>query len=117
MPNGIELPKGYENVLMEAYRKESLTAVLESAAPQGNIAQMEQLGEFYYPVYSMGGLGDVQANGRLPQNSGASLTWKPISANYDRGTILEIDQKVDAQSFNLAFGNAAAHFNRTKVVP
>ena len=117
MPNSIELPKGYENVLMEAYRKESLTAVLESAAPQGNIAQMEQLGEFYYPVYSMGGLGDVQANGRLPQNSGASLTWKPISANYDRGTILEIDQKVDAQSFNLAFGNAAAHFNRTKVVP
>ena len=79
MPNSIELPKGYENVLMEAYRKESLTAVLESAAPQGNIAQMEQLGEFYYPVYSMGGLGDVQANGRLPQNSGASLTWKPIS--------------------------------------
>ena len=54
MPNGIELPKGDENVLMEAYRKESLTAVLESAAPQGNIAQMEQLGEFYYPVYSMG---------------------------------------------------------------
>ena len=117
MPNSIELPKGYENVLMEAYRKESLTSVLESAAPQGNIAQMEQLGEFYYPVYSMGGLGDVQANGRLPQNSGASLTWKPISANYDRGTILEIDQKVDAQSFNLAFGNAAAHFNRNKVVP
>ena len=59
----------------------------------------------------------MQANGRLPQNSGASLTWKPISANYDRGTILEIDQKVDAQSFNLAFGNAAAHFNRTKGVP
>lgn len=49
MPNSIELPKGYENVLMEAYRKGSLTAVLESAAPQGNIAQMEQLGEFYYP--------------------------------------------------------------------
>ena len=113
MPNSIELPKGYENVLMEAYRKESLTAVLESAAPQGNIAQMEQLGEFYYPVYSMGGLGDVQANGRLPQNSGASLTWKPISANYDRGTILEIDQKVDAQSFNLAFGNAP----RTSTAP
>ena len=49
MPNSIELPKGYENVLMEAYRKESLTAVLESAAPQGNIAQMEQLGRVLLP--------------------------------------------------------------------
>lgn len=117
MPHNIALPEGYENVLLEAYRKESLTSVLESAAPAGNIAQMEQLGTFYYPVFSTGGLGDVQANGRLPENSGVSLEWKPIQDNYDRGTILEIDQKTDAESFNIAFGQAANHLNRFKVVP
>ena len=117
MPHNIALPEGYENVLLEAYRKESLTSVLESAAPAGNIAKMEQLGTFYYPVFSTGGLGDVQANGRLPENSGVSLEWKPIQDNYDRGTILEIDQKTDAESFNIAFGQAANHLNRFKVVP
>lgn len=117
MAHSIALPEGYENVLLEAYRKESLTSVLESAAPTGNIAQMEQLGTFYYPVFSTGGLGDVQANGRLPENSGVSLEWNPIQDNYDRGTILEIDQKTDAESFNIAFGQAASHLNRFKVVP
>lgn len=117
MAHSIALPEGYENVLLEAYRKESLTSDLESAAPAGNIAQMEQLGTFYYPVFSTGGLGDVQDNGRLPENSGVSLEWKPMEANYDRGTILEIDQKTDDESFNIAFGQAANHLNRFKVVP
>ena len=117
MAHSIALPEGYENVLLEAYRKESLTSELESASPTGNIAQMEQLGTFYYPVFSTGGLGDVQDNGRLPENSGVSLEWKPMAANYDRGTILEIDQKTDDESFNLAFGQAANHLNRFKVVP
>lgn len=34
MPNSIELPHGYENVLMEAYRKESLTAVWRAPRPR-----------------------------------------------------------------------------------
>lgn len=117
MPHNITLPEGYENVLLEAYRKESLTSALESAAPTGNIAQMEQMGTFYYPVYSMGGLGDVKDNGRLPSNSGVSLTWEPVPGNYDRGTILEIDEKTDSETFNMAFGQAANHLNRFKVVP
>jgi hypothetical protein len=117
MANDISLPAGYENVLLEAYRKESLTSVLENTAPGGNIAQMEQLGTFYYPEYSTGGLGDVQANGKLPANSGVSLKWKPVNGNYDRGTILEVDEKTDAESFNIAFGQAANHLNRFKVVP
>lgn len=117
MAHSINLPEGYEDVLLEAYRKESLTSVLESAAPAGNIANMESLGTFYYPEYSTGGLGDVQANGRLPQNAGVSLNWVPVQGNYDRGTILELDEKTDSESFNIAFGQAANHLNRFKIVP
>lgn len=69
MPNSIELPKGYENVLMEAYRKESLTAVLESAGAAGQHRADGAAGRVLLPRLLHGRLGDVQANGDCPRTA------------------------------------------------
>ena len=50
-------------------------------------------------------------------NSGVSLVWKTVAADYDRGTKIMVDAMDNQESFDLAFGQAANILMREHVAP
>lgn len=115
MANQISLPKGIQALLDEVYRLASVTAVLNSAPSQ--IRPTPNVHEFCYPQMEVGGLGDYDRASGYTANSGVSLVWKTVEADYDRGTKIMVDVMDNQESFDLAFGQAANILMREHVAP
>ncbi len=115
MPNQITLPQGIQTILDEAYRQASVTSVLTSEPSQ--LRPSNNVHEFCYPQLEVGGLGDYDRNGGYAKNSGVSLEWKTVEADYDRGTKIMVDEMDNQESFDLAFGQAANTLLRDHVAP
>ena len=73
--------------------------------------------EFCYPQMEVGGLGDYDRASGYTSNSGVSLVWKTVEADYDRGTKIMVDVMDNQESFDLAFGQAANILMREHVAP
>ena len=56
MPNNVNLPKGFQTLLDEVYRKAACTAVLDSSPT--DLKPTQNVNEFCYPQLEVGGLGD-----------------------------------------------------------
>lgn len=114
MPNTIVLAKNYTNLLDEVYRGASVTADLV-----GDSSMMRagaNANEILYPQIKVTGLGDYDRNSGY--TSGAvDVAWKTATFNYDRGTKISVDSMDDAETFNIAFGQASATLQREKVAP
>lgn len=115
MPNQITLPQGIQTILDEVYRKAACTSVLNSAPSQ--VRPTQNVHEFCYPQMEVGGLGDYDRASGYTSNSGVSLVWKTVEADYDRGTKIMVDAMDNQESFDLAFGQAANILMREHVAP
>ena len=115
MPNQITLPQGIQTILDEVYRKAACTSVLDSAPSQ--VRPTQNVHEFCYPQMEVGGLGDYDRASGYTSNSGVSLVWKTVEADYDRGTKIMVDAMDNQESFDLAFGQAANILMREHVAP
>ena len=115
MPNQITLPQGIQTILDEVYRQAACTSVLDSALSQ--VRPTQNVHEFCYPQMEVGGLGDYDRASGYTSNSGVSLVWKTVEADYDRGTKIMVDAMDNQESFDLAFGQAANILMREHVAP
>lgn len=115
MPNNITLPKGIQTILDEVYRQASVTSVLTS--PPSQLKPTQNVHEFCYPQMEVGGLGDYDRASGYTANSGVNLVWKTVTADYDRGTKIMVDEMDNQESFDLAFGQAANILMREHVAP
>lgn len=115
MPNNITLPKGIQAILDEVYRQASVTSVLTS--PPSQLKPTQNVHEFCYPQMEVGGLGDYDRASGYTANSGVKLVWKTVTADYDRGTKIMVDEMDNQESFDLAFGQAANILMREHVAP
>lgn len=115
MPNNITLPKGIQAILDEVYRQASVTSVLTSLPSQ--LKPTQNVHEFCYPQMEVGGLGDYDRASGYTANSGVNLVWKTVTADYDRGTKIMVDEMDNQESFDLAFGQAANILMREHVAP
>ena len=115
MPNQITLPQGIQTILDEVYRQAACTSVLDSAPSQ--VRPTQNVHEFCYPQMEVGGLGDYDRASGYTSNSGVSLVWKTVEADYDRGTKIMVDSMDNQESFDLAFGQAANILMREHVAP
>lgn len=115
MPNQITLPQGIQTILGEVYRQAACTSVLDSAPSQ--VRPTQNVHEFCYPQMEVGGLGDYDRASGYTSNSGVSLVWKTVEADYDRGTKIMVDAMDNQESFDLAFGQAANILMREHVAP
>lgn len=115
MPNNITLPNGIQAILDEVYRQASVTSVLTS--PPSQLKPTQNVHEFCYPQMEVGGLGDYDRASGYTANSGVNLVWKTVTADYDRGTKIMVDEMDNQESFDLAFGQAANILMREHVAP
>lgn len=115
MPNHITLPQGIQTILDEVYRQASVTSVLTS--PPSQLRPTQNVHEFCYPQMEVGGLGDYDRASGYTANSGVNLVWKTVTADYDRGTKIMVDEMDNQESFDLAFGQAANILMREHVAP
>lgn len=114
MANNIQAAKKYLPVLDEIYKVNSLTAVLDGnpeLAREGANA-----GELLIAKLSMQGLADYNRNTGYVDGD-VTLEWETIKADYDRGRMFSVDNVDNQDSADVAFGQLANEFIRTKVTP
>lgn len=114
MANNIQAAKKYLPVLDEIYKANSLTAVLDGnpeLAREGANA-----GELLIAKLSMQGLADYNRNTGYVDGD-VTLEWETIKADYDRGRMFSVDNVDNQDSADVAFGQLANEFIRTKVTP
>ena len=111
----ITLPKGYSQVLDEVYKAASVSQVLDSGME--GLRETVNVNEFLYPHMSIGGLGDYDRAGGYAANQGVTLEWKTATADYDRGTKINVDYVDNQETFDLAFGKSVGILMREHVAP
>ena len=114
MANNIELFKEYIDLLDEVYMNASTSASLDGANEL--VTKGANAGELVIPVMTMDGLSDYdRATGYV--DGDVTLTFETKKADYDRGKAFTVDDMDNVETAGLAFGQLAAEFIRTKVVP
>lgn len=114
MPNSIALSKNYVPLLDEVYKKASLTSILDSDASLAK--KGANANEILIPKLSMDGLADYSRNSGYTKGD-VSLTYETVQFNYDRGRKFEVDTMDNEETAEVAFGQLAGEFIRTKVAP
>lgn len=112
MANSFQLAKNYVDCLDEVYVGASVTTDLTS--PRALIREGANADEIVYPQLSVSGLGDYDRNSGYT-NGAATLKWETAKFNYDRGTLLSVDEMDNQESFDIAFGALGSTLMRTKV--
>lgn len=114
MANNIQTAKKYIPVLDKIYKLNSLTSVLD-----GNpelVKEGANAGELLIAKISMQGLANYNKNTGYVDGD-VTLDWETVKADYDRGRMFSVDNVENQDSADLAFGQLADEFIRTKVTP
>lgn len=114
MANSISTAKKFVPLLDEAYRKASVTSILDGDPTL--VREGANFGELIVPVMNLQGLGDYDRNSGYVDGD-VSLTNETISCNYDRGRLFNVDTMDNIESASLAFGMLANEFIKNKVAP
>ena len=114
MANSISVVKKFVPLLDEAYRKASLTAILDGDSTL--IRQGANWGELIIPIMNLQGLGDYDRSSGYVQGD-VTLTYETIACNYDRARMFNVDTVDNIESAGLAFGMLANEFIKNKVAP
>lgn len=114
MANSIALMKQYVALLDKVYKKASLTSVLDGA---NNLArQGANANEILVPKMDMQGLANYDKTAGYTQGD-VTLEYETLKCDYDRGRKFNVDNLDNQETANVAFGQLAGEFIRTKVVP
>ena len=113
MGNTIGLAKIYSDILNEVWSASAKTAVLETS---DYVRQGANANEIVIPNMRMDGLGNYSRTTGFVGGD-ASLIWKTVSFDYDRGRMFTVDSMDDQESQNIAFARLANEFMRSKVIP
>jgi len=113
MPNSIEKSQKYLSIVTELYRKDSLTADLETKVVKfdpsnANIVKMLEI--------STQGLGDYVRDSGYPTAAVTSI-WKPYELKNDRGVRFPLDRADSEESLGMAIGAIAGDFTKEWLKP
>ena len=114
MANSISTAKKFVPLLDEAYRKASLTSILDGDPTL--VREGANFGELIIPIMNLQGLGDYDRNSGYVDGD-VTLTNETITCNYDRGRMFNVDTMDNIESASLAFGMLANEFIKNKVAP
>ena len=114
MANSISTAQKFVPLLDEAYRKASLTSILDGDPTL--VREGANWGELIVPIMNLQGLGDYDRNSGYVDGD-VTLTNETISCNYDRGRLFNVDTMDNIESASLAFGMLANEFIKNKVAP
>jgi len=113
MPNSIALATNYLPILDEIYKRESLSAILDTPSDKVRFKNANKVEIF---KTSMDGLGDYSRNGGFVTGN-VTGSWEEWTLSCDRGRSFVVDAMDDEESINMAFGTLVGEFLRTKVIP
>ena len=113
MPNNIELMKQYVPLLDKVYAKTALTSVLDSSDV---VRQGANAKEILVPKISMDGLADYDRKSGYVDGD-VTLEYETLFCDYDRGRKFKVDALDNQETANVAYGQLAGEFIRTKVAP
>lgn len=110
--NNIELAQKFIPVLDAAYKKASLSSILDVPTQ----VSFDGTNTVKVMKVTTTGLGDYsRANGYAKGN--VNVEWEPFTLNEDRSAELEVDRMDDEETLGQAFGMAVSEFNRLNVGP
>jgi hypothetical protein len=112
MANNIALHQAYLKQLDEVYKRESLTAVLDTET----IDSTMEAKKFTVDKMSLSDLADYSRETGYVQGD-VTITQEEKEPNYDRGRKFQVDTMDDLETGYIAFGKLGAEFERTKVIP
>ena len=111
--NSISLATKFLPLLDEVYKRNSLSAVLDTANERVNFIGAQTAKIFKVEV---DGLGDYSRNaGFVPGSSDG--TWETLTLEQDRGRSFSIDVMDNDESVGMAFASTLGEFERVQVVP
>lgn len=97
----------------EIYKRESLTAILDTATERVQWTGAKTVNLF---KPEMDGLGNYDRNAGFVPGS-TNPTWEPFTINIDRGRSFSVDVMDNDETVGMAFGSLLGEFERTRVVP
>lgn len=111
--NSISLATKFLPILDEIYKRDSLTAVLDTANERVNFIGAQTAKIFKVDV---DGLGNYSRNaGFVPGSSDG--TWETLTIERDRGRSFTIDTMDNDETLGMAMASTLGEFERTQVVP
>jgi hypothetical protein len=114
MSNSIALAKKYSDILDRVYKENSKTAVLEGDNTLVRLGANAH--EILIPKTSMDGLADYSRSGGYVEGD-VNWSYETKTFNYERGRMFTVDAMDNEETQELAFGQLAGEFVRTRVVP
>lgn len=114
MPNSIALAKKYSDILDRVYKENSKTAVLEGDNSLVRLGANAH--EILIPKMSMDGLADYSRSGGYVDGD-VNFSYETKTFNYERGRMFTVDAMDNEETQELAFGQLAGEFVRTRVIP
>ena len=114
MANSITLAKKYSDILDIVYKENSKTAVLEGDNTLVRLGANAH--EILIPKIDMDGLADYSRSGGYVDGN-VSFEYETKTFNYERGRMFTVDAMDNEETQELAFGQLAGEFVRTRVVP
>lgn len=112
MANNIALHQAYLKQLDEVYKRESLTAVLDTEVIDSTMEGKK----FKVDKMTLSDLADYSRENGYVQGD-VTITQEEKEPNYDRGRKFQVDTMDDLETGYIAFGKLGAEFERTKVIP
>ena len=113
MANTIALAEKYSPILDEIYKRESVSAILDTP---GDLVQWVGANTARIFKTELDGLADYDRNGGYVAGS-INAGWETYTLNYDRNRALQVDAMDDEETLGMAFGTVAGEFIRTKEIP
>lgn len=114
MSNSIALAKKYSDILDRVYKENSKTAVLEGDNTLVRLGANAH--EILVPKMSMDGLADYSRSGGYVDGD-VTFAYETKTFNYERGRMFTVDAMDNEETQELAFGQLAGEFVRTRVIP
>lgn len=114
MANSIALAKKYSDILDRVYKENSKTAVLEGDNSLVRLGANAH--EILIPKMSMDGLADYGRSGGYVDGD-VNFSYETKTFNYERGRMFTVDAMDNEETQELAFGQLAGEFVRTRVIP
>lgn len=113
MAQSIALAQKFQPILDEIYKRESLTARMDSLTKPVNFAGANVVQVFKTdPI----GLGTYNRVSGYPAGQVVG-TWETLTLEIERGRAFTIDRMDDEETLGMAFGTLVSEFMRTEVAP
>lgn len=114
MANNIEAAKKFVPLMDEAYRKASVTAVLDG--DDTLVKAGANAGELIIPMMNLQGLGDYDRTYGYEMGD-VTLAFETIACNYDRARMFNVDVVDNFESAGVVFARVVSEFIKNKVAP